>query len=88
MKIRDGFVLREVADQIVVVPTGQLVNEFQVMITLNSTGKFIWELLKEDITFEQIVIKLVEKYKIDEIKAKQDAEIFIEKLKTSNILEN
>ena len=88
MKIRDGFVLREVADQIVVVPTGQLVNEFQVMITLNSTGKFIWELLKEDITFEQIVIKLVEKYKIDEIKAKQDAEIFIEKLKTTNILEN
>jgi len=87
MKIRNGFVLREIADSIVVVPTGDLIEEFKGMINLNSTGKFIWELLKEDTTCEEIAQKLVEKYCIDENKAKSDAEKFIQTLRDAKIIE-
>lgn len=87
MKIKEGFVLREIADSIVVVPTGNLVNEFKGMINLNRTGKFIWELLKEDSTTEIIAKKLVETYKIDENKAKEDAEKFVQKLRDAKIIE-
>ena len=34
------FVLREIADTIVVVPTGVLLNEFKGVMNLNETGKF------------------------------------------------
>lgn len=87
MKIRKGFVLREIADSIVVVPTGELVSEFKGMITLNSTGKFIWELLKEDNTIEEIAQKLIEKYNIDKDKAKMDAEKFVQTLRDAKIIE-
>lgn len=87
MKIREGFVLREIADSIVVVPTGELVKELHLMIELNKVGKFIWELLKEDISIEEIANKLVEEYGIDKEKAIQNAENFTQKLKQAKIIE-
>ena len=87
MKIRKGFVLREIADSIVVVPTGDLMKEFKGMINLNATGKFIWELLQEEMTIDQVADKLMERYGIDQEKAKQGAENFAKKLKEANVLE-
>ena len=47
MKIKEGFLLREVAGQTVVLPmNGDL--ELNMMITLNETGAFIWEKLQEE----------------------------------------
>ena len=41
MKIKDGFILRVVAKQNVVLPaTGDL--DLDRMLTLNATGKFLW----------------------------------------------
>lgn len=87
MKIKDGFVLREIADTIVAVPTGELVNEFQGMINLTNSAKFVWELLQEDTTIDEIADKLSKKYNIDINKAKEDAEKFINNLKESNLIE-
>ena len=87
MKIKDGFVLREIADTIVAVPTGELVNEFQGMINLTNSAKFVWELLQEYTTIDEIADKLSKKYNIDINKAKEDAEKFINNLKESNLIE-
>jgi hypothetical protein len=40
MKIKSGYIMREVADNYVVVPTGQATVDFNGMITLNETGAF------------------------------------------------
>ena len=87
MKIRKGFVLREVAGTIVVVPTGQLLDEFPEVITLTKSAKFVWELLKEDTTQEEILHKVVEKYKIDKERAQNDLKKFIKELQQKNIIE-
>lgn len=87
MKIREGFVLREIADTIIVVPTGELVKELRLTIELNKTGKFMWELLKEDISIEEIANKLVEEYGIDKEKAIDNAQKFTQKLKQAKIIE-
>lgn len=87
MKIKDGFVLREIADSIMVLPTGKLINEFKGTITLNETGKFIWELMQEDISMEDIIHKMMENYKIDEGRARQGVEKFINSLRQVNIIE-
>ena len=42
MKIKDGFVLRDIAGDTVVIATGELSKTFHGMIKLNSTGKEIW----------------------------------------------
>lgn len=87
MKIKKGFVLREIADTIVVVPTGELINDFQGMITLTKSAKFVWELLQEDISEDEIVDQLVKRYKIDVNRAKEDTKKFLQQLRDANVFE-
>ena len=47
MKLKSGFLLREVAGQVVVLPTGGNL-DLDMMITLNETGKFLWERLESE----------------------------------------
>ena len=57
MKIKEGFVLREIAGDTVVIATGEISKTFHGMIKLNSTGKEIWELLSAHDMSEEVVIK-------------------------------
>lgn len=52
MKIKEGFMLQDVAGNTVVLPTEGNVN---MMITLNETGKFLWEKLEQEITREELI---------------------------------
>lgn len=86
MRIREGFVVREIKDAIVAVPTGEIISEINGIVKLNQTGKFMWEVLKEDTTVEEVAEKLVEKYHIDKERAMQSAEKFIQQLKEANVI--
>lgn len=88
MKIKSGFILRDVAGKTFVVATGELSKSFKGMITLNETGKFIWNLLENDTTKEEIVDKMLEVYEgVERSVVENDVEIFVEKLVRDNILE-
>lgn len=87
MKIKEGFVTREIADTIVAVPTGELVNEFQGIIKLTESAKFVWDLLQEDTTMEKLIDALVQKYELNHDTAKADVEKFVNNLKSANIIE-
>ena len=86
MKIRDNYMLSEVAGMPVVVPLGAE-STFRNMIKLNETGKFLWELLKEEITHEALVGAMMEKYEIDEALASRDLDAFLDSLRTFGALE-
>ena len=88
MKIKAGFILRDVAGKTFVVATGELSKTFKGMITLNETGKFIWNLLENDITKEEIVDKMLEVYEgVERAVVEKDVDLFVEKLVRDNILE-
>ena len=72
MKIKEGFLLREVAGQTVVLPTGGDL-DLNMMITLNETGRFLWERLQEGTTEEALVAALLAEYDVDEATAKTQA---------------
>ena len=88
MKIKENFMLRKVVDTYVVVPVGDAVSEFNGMINLNEAGAFLWQLLENDTTAEQVVSALLEQYEVDEETAKKDVETFIANLESANLLEN
>ena len=85
MKLKDGFVLREVAGQTVVLPTGDELN-LNMMITLNDTGKFIWNLLSADIEEAEIVSKLLSEYDVDQATAENAVAGFIKRLREHGFL--
>ena len=65
MKLKEGFLLRNVAGQAVVLPMGGTL-ELNMMITLNETGAFIWERLSNGQPQEEIVKALCEEYEVEE----------------------
>lgn len=86
MKIKDGFLLREVAGNTIVVPVGDDAVAFNGVITINETGKFIWELLDKGIEKEELLEKFMKEYSIPEEEAKEDIRVFIQKLLDNGIM--
>ena len=86
MRIVDGFLLKTIADQRVVVPLGTNTVSFRSIITLNDTGAFLWEQLQSDNTEEGLVKALLSEYDVDERTARSDVAEFIKKLTDSNLL--
>lgn len=87
MKIKDGFILRDVGGRTFVVAVGKLSKKFQGMITLNETGKIIWSTLTSEATREDVINALKKEYDAPIEVIKKDVDTFIAKLTEENILE-
>ncbi len=86
MKIKDGFVLREVADSFVVMNIGGEL-AFNGMITLNEVGAFIWKAVENGDDAEEIAKKITLEYEIDYETALSDTKVFIDKMNGVGVLE-
>ena len=76
MKIKEGFVVRKIANQCMAVPVGARAKELHGMIGLNETAAFLWELLKEDRTEEELAKLLYNEYEITVEKALETVKKF------------
>ena len=77
MKRNGEFLLRSVADTLVLVPIGTAVSSFEGMVTLNATGAFLWETLETVQTTESLTKALTDRYDVTESKARQDVDAFV-----------
>lgn len=86
MKIRDGFVLRRVMGQPMVIAVGEASRTFSGMIKLNDTGADLWEWLTEGATEEELVARLQQEYDVDTATAQNGVKQFVENLRTQGLL--
>ena len=86
MKINPGFVLKDIAGSYVVVPVGDNLVDFSAMITLNETGAFLWNLLQEDITLEELADEMCKEYDVSREDALLDVKSFVETLIEKKVL--
>lgn len=86
MRIKDGFVLREVAGQWVVIATGEASKDFHGMIKLNETGKIIWEGLTAGQSESEIAASLQETYGIEAERAAADVAAFVAQVREQGFL--
>lgn len=87
MKIKKGFVLRELGDSFIVVPTGDAKLEFNGMISFNGTGAFVWRSIETGLDRDQTVQSLVDTYLVDGATAAADVDRFYAKLKEARLVE-
>ena len=85
MKLKEGFILRTVAGETVVLPTGGVTN-FDMMITLNDTGKFLWEKLAVGAERDELVDALLGEYDVSKELAEQSVDAFAARLKELDFL--
>ncbi|MBP5488023.1 MAG: PqqD family protein [Bacteroidales bacterium] len=75
MKTLEGFRLREICGEFIIVPESTELVNFNKMIHLNATAAYLWEQVngKGDFTVEQLASLLTDKYEVDAATALKDA---------------
>lgn len=87
MKIKDGFMIREVAGSYVVVPVGKRADEFNGMVHLNETGTFFWNMAEKGCTREELIKEGLDIYDVSREIITKDVDKFINILKSNDLFE-
>lgn len=87
MRIKEGYLVREIADCHMVVPVGERVIEFKGIMTLNDTASFIWKCLLDDVTYDQLLSALLDEYEVDEATVKTDLDDFLQNARECGVLQ-
>ncbi len=86
-KIKDGFIIRKIGNQIMAVPTGSRTSNMHGMIALTESGALLWEALEKGAEIKDLVNILTENYEVDEDVASADTQAFIEGLRNQGALD-
>jgi hypothetical protein len=87
MKIKDGFILKDVAGSKIVIATGEQRLNFNGVITFNEVGAAVFNLLDGNNSVEDIVAKISSDYDAPVELVRADIEKLIEKMKKHNLIE-
>ena len=87
MKIREGFILRQVMDIYVIIGIGSEAYIPNQIMSVNETGAFLWGLLEKGAEEQELVKDLMGEYDVDAQTAKQDVDVFLERLREKALIE-
>lgn len=86
MRLKDGFITHESAGEHIMVPAGGV--SFSGMVRSNQTAGYIVECLKEEVTEDEIIAKLLAKYDAPEEQVAKDVTMVIDKLRSIGAIED
>lgn len=87
MKIKDGYILKDVAGEKIVIATGEQKLNFNGVMTFNSVGADVFNMLDGTNSVEDIANKIAEDYNVSVERVKTDVENLIKKMKEHNLLD-
>ncbi len=87
MRIRQGFLLKKLADEYTAIPYDENYENLGAMVSLNDTGAFLWHCLEEETSLEELVSALTQEYAVDDALAKDAVNAFLEELRENQLLE-
>ncbi|MBQ8228827.1 MAG: PqqD family protein [Clostridia bacterium] len=85
MKIKPEYKLREVSGMNIVVSTAGM--DFQGIITVNETAKFIWRMIEKGAEKDEIIVALAKECNVTADEINKDVEEFISTLERADIIE-
>lgn len=88
IKIKKGFVLRQVGNMHMAVPFGPRAGEISGMVALSETGYLLWKAIEGGTdTVDGLVDLLCAEYEVSREQALQDTQAFLDGLRDQRILE-
>ena len=80
MKLKENFVLRQVAGTWVVLPLAEETVNFTGMLKLNESGVILWRALEKGGDRGALVTALTAEYAVSPQQAETDVDVFLDKL--------
>jgi hypothetical protein len=87
MKRKEDLLLQSVGGRDILIPIGSRVAATNGIVVLNEAARLIWELLAEDRTLADLVSAIVERFDIDEDRARADVAAFLDELQRQDWIE-
>lgn len=87
MKIKEGFVLRNVVDEFIVMPTGDNIAKFEGAVVLNEVSAFIFKQLQNPVSRDDLLTAMLNEYEVDEATAAADLDVLLENFVDMGLLE-
>lgn len=86
MKASSEIMLRRIAGENLLVPIGEAAARFQGIISLNDSGRLLWETLQKGCTRDDLIAAILDAYDVDEPTAARDVDEFLTIVRTQNFL--
>lgn len=86
MRLKDDFILHNTGEDFVIIATGEVTKNFNGIIKLNNMGGEIVGLLTTDISEEEIIKAIVEKYEVEYATAKEDIRNLLDSLRKAGVI--
>lgn len=88
MKIKKGFVLRQLLGEYVITGEGLERVNFNKIITLNATAAYLWEAVQDkDFTADSLADLLMDRYEVDKETALKDSETLVKSWTEAGLVE-
>ena len=87
MRARKDFIMRDVLDEHMLIPTSGNINEFNGAIAFNDVAAFIWQQLQNSCSREDLVTAVLGEFKVDRDTAQKDIDALLETFRTEGLLE-
>ena len=86
MIIKKELIKREIAGDTILVPVGKTIYDSNGLFVMNELGSFIWDLLPNVETEEEILRAVLAEYEVSQEEATKDIAEFMDKLKQLDII--
>lgn len=88
MKAKNGFNLRTVCGENILVAEGEENIDFSNIISMNESSAYLWNSIQgKDFEVKDLVDLLIEMYEVDEETATRDARLLVDLWKQAEIIE-
>ena len=86
MRVRDNFILRTIAQEQLLIPTGEAALSVKGLIALSESGSFLYQKLQNECTREDLISALTQEYDVPASVAGEDIDTFLDQMRQLNML--
>lgn len=86
MRVRNNFIFREIAHEQLLIPTGEAALSVKGLIALSESGSYLYKILQNDCTREDLVSALTREYDVSASVAGEDIDAFLDQMRQLDML--
>lgn len=86
MQVKNNFVFRNIADEYLLIPTGEAALKVKGLIALSESGCLLYQNLLNPCTKEDLVAALTAEYEVSEAEAGKDVDAFLDQMRQLDML--
>lgn len=86
MRVRNNYIFRKIAEEHLLIPTGEAALAAKGLIALSESGCLLYQKLQNDCTREELVAALTAEYDVTEAVAGADVDAFLDQMRQLNML--